>query len=177
VIKSAQRTDFIMSVDVTAHRSSLYHFILKRVRDPWVSEDLAQETVTRLLHYSRSQAVGDARALGFQIATNLVRDHFRALRRSETQPLSEDLVSDMPAQEQMSIDRQRVDSFSRALAAMKPLRREVFIRRRLHGQSHAEIAAAMQLSHAAVEKHIVRALQWLHQEMSREDTADTLGEV
>jgi RNA polymerase sigma-70 factor (ECF subfamily) len=156
-------------VDLTIHRNSLYYFILKRVRDPWISEDLAQETLTRLLLYSRNQTVVDAQALGFQIATNLVRDHFRALKRSDTQPLSEDLVCDTPAQEQVSIDRQRVDAFNRALAAMPPLRREVFVRRRLHGQSYAEIAAALQLSNSAVEKHVVRALQWLHQEMSRHD--------
>lgn len=156
-------------VDLAIHRDSLYYFILKRVRDPWVSEDLAQETLTRLLHYSRSQPVGDAHALGFQIASNLIRDHFRALKRGDTQPLSEDLVCDAPAQEQVSIDGQRVDAFNQALAAMPPLRRDVFVRRRLHGQSYAEIAAALQLSNAAVEKHVIRALQWLHKEMSRHD--------
>jgi RNA polymerase sigma factor (sigma-70 family) len=157
-------------VDLTIHRNSLYYFILKRVRDPWISEDLAQETLTRLLQYSRSQTVDDSQALGFQIATNLVRDHFRALKRGDTEPLSEDLMCDNPAQEQVSIDRQRVAAFSRALASMPPLRRDVFVRRRLHGESYEEISAALQLSHAAVEKHVVRALQWLHQEMSRDET-------
>lgn len=157
----------VFMVDLTIHRNSLYYFILKRVRDPWISEDLAQETLTRLLQYSRSQPVDDTQALGFQIATNLVRDHFRALKRGDIQPLSEDLVCETPAQEQVSIDRQRVAAFSRALASMPPLRRDVFVRRRLHGESYAEISAALQLSHAAVEKHVVRALHWLHQEMSR----------
>jgi RNA polymerase sigma factor (sigma-70 family) len=169
----------IFMVDLTIHRNSLYYFILKRVRDPWISEDLAQETVTRLLQYSRNQQVDDSQALGFQIATNLVRDHFRALKRDGIQPLSEDLVCETPAQEQVSIDRQRVAAFSRALASMPPLRRDVFVRRRLHDQSYAEISAALQLSHAAVEKHVVRALQWLHQEMSsyesRRDLQQPIG--
>lgn len=156
-------------MDITLHRNSLYYFILKRVRDPWISEDLAQETVTRLIQYSRSRSISNAQALGFQIATNLVRDHFRALRRGDTQPLSEELVCDTPAQEQVSIDRQRVDAFNRALRTMPPLRREVFIRRRLHGESYAQIGDALNLSNAAVEKHIIRALHWLHQEVSKHD--------
>lgn len=158
-----------MPVDLTIHRSSLYQFILKRVRDPWISEDLVQETLARLLAYARGQTVLDTRALGFSIATNLVRDHFRALSRGNVQPLTEDLVSDSPAQEQVSIHHQRVDAFSRALAAMPPLRREVFIRRRLRGESYSEIGATLGLSNAAVEKHVIRALEWLHQEMSKHD--------
>lgn len=158
-----------MPADLTVHRSSLYQFILKRVRDPWISEDLVQETLARLLAYARGQTVLDTRALGFSIATNLVRDHFRALSRSDVHPLTEDLVCDTPEQEQVSIQRQRVDAFSRALAAMPPLRREVFIRRRLQGESYAEIGATLGLSNAAVEKHVIRALEWLHQEISKHD--------
>lgn len=156
-------------VDFAVHRNSLYYFILKRVRDPWLSEDLVQETLARMLQCSRREPVCDPQALGFQIATNLVRDHFRAIKRGDTQPLSEDLVCNTPAQEQVSIDRQRVRAFNRALKAMPPLRREVFIRRRLHGQSYAEIGKALQLSNSAVEKHVVRALKWLHDEVSRHD--------
>ncbi|MBM0105855.1 RNA polymerase sigma factor [Steroidobacter sp. S1-65] len=158
-----------MPADLAVHRSSLYHFILKRVRDPWISEDLVQETLTRLLAYARVQTVLDTKALGFRIATNLVRDHFRSLNRSDVQPLTEDLVCDRPPQEQVSIHRQRIDAFGQALAAMPPLRREVFIRRRLRGESYSEIAASLGLSHAAVEKHVVRALEWLHQEISKHD--------
>jgi RNA polymerase sigma-70 factor (ECF subfamily) len=44
---------------------------------------------------------------------------------------------------------------------MQPLRREVFIRRRLHGQTHAEIAEALDLTPDAVEKHIVRGMRQL----------------
>jgi RNA polymerase sigma factor (sigma-70 family) len=158
-----------MPVDPTVHRSSLYQFILKRVRDPWISEDLVQETLARLLAYERGQTVLDTRALGFSIATNLVRDHFRERGRGDVQPLTEELVCGSPAQEQVSIHRQRIDAFSRALAAMPPLRREVFIRRRLRGESYSEIGATLGLTNAAVEKHVIRALEWLHQEISKHD--------
>jgi RNA polymerase sigma factor (sigma-70 family) len=158
-----------MSPELALHRNSLYYFILRRVRDPWISEDLVQETLARLLAYMRAQTVTDARALGFQIATNLVRDHFRTLNRSRTEPLSEDLVSETPPHEQTNIQQQRIDAFSAALAAMPPLRREVFVRRRLHGQSYAEIGSALNMSPGAVEKHVVRALEWLHQQIARHD--------
>ena len=158
-----------MSIDFAVHRNSLYVYILKRVRDPWVSEDLVQETLARLLAYARRESVTNARALAFHIATNLVRDHFRALSRTDTEPLNEELASDSPAQEHVSIHRERVEAFVRALEAMPPLRRDVFVRRRLHGESYDEIGKALGLNPAAVEKHMVRALEWLHRQISAHD--------
>jgi RNA polymerase sigma-70 factor (ECF subfamily) len=45
-----------------------------------------------------------------------------------------------------------------ALKVMPPLRREVFLRRRLDGIASATIAADLQLSLAAIEKHCTRAV-------------------
>ena len=41
-----------------------------------------------------------------------------------------------------------------------------------------EIGAALGLSNAAVEKHVIRALEWLHQEISKHDEGRTpLGKL
>lgn len=58
-------------------------------------------------------------------------------------------------------DRQRLALFSATLEAMPPLRREVFRRRRLEGQSREEIAEALGLQPEAVKKHISRAMAQL----------------
>lgn len=149
-------------------RDVLYGFIIRRVRDPFLAEDLVQETLTRLLAYMRANKVGDAAALGFRIAANLVTDHFRAKgANGAAGALDEEIACARPTAEQALMERQRVDAFTRALERMPPLRRDVFIRRRLLGQSHREIARALDLSEAAVEKHVVRALEWLHREVGR----------
>ena len=149
-------------------RDMLYGFIVRRVRDPFLAEDLVQETLTRLLAYMRANKVSDAAALGFRIATNLITDHFRGGATTvAATALDEEIACARPTAEQALMERQRVDVFTRALDRMPPLRREVFIRRRLQGQSHREIACALDLSEAAVEKHIVRALEWLHREVGK----------
>jgi len=63
--------------------------------------------------------------------------------------------------------RQKVEVFGKALDAMPPLRRDVFIRRRLHGHSTRQIAAELDMNEAAVEKHVVRAMEQLHREMAK----------
>ncbi len=150
-----------------AERDALYRFILRRTRNAAVAEDLAQETLTRLLVYERTRSIVDRAAMTYRIALNLVRDHFRLERRRPSEELNETIPCHTPAPEQVLMHREKVELFGRILATMPPLRREVLIRRRLHGQSHRQIAAEMNLKEAAVEKHMIRALDQLRQELAK----------
>jgi RNA polymerase sigma-70 factor (ECF subfamily) len=150
-----------------AQRHDLYHFIVRRTRDPAAADDLVQETLLRLMTYERGQTVVDRAALGYRIALNLVRDHFRHRSRRAAEALDDDIPCDAPAPEQILMHRQKVEVFGKALDAMPPLRRDVFIRRRLHGHSTRQIAAELNMNEAAVEKHVVRALEQLHREMAK----------
>lgn len=150
-----------------AQRDELYHFIVRRTRDPAAADDLVQETFARLLTYEKARTVADRAALGYRIALNLVRDHFRSRKRRPVEALDDDIPCQAPAPEQILMHRQKVEVFGKVLDAMPPLRRDVFIRRRLHGQSTREIAAALAMNEAAVEKHVVRALEQLHREVAK----------
>lgn len=147
--------------------ASLTQFVGRRLRDRSLREDLVQETIARLLAYSRRHEVKDAGALGRRIARNLITDHFRHNRRHPTDALSDDLPAPTAAAEEIVMHRERVRAFGRVLEDMPPLRREVFMRLRLHGETAAEISAALGLSEAAVEKHLTRALEQLHREVER----------
>ncbi|MCY1647129.1 RNA polymerase sigma factor [Caulobacter sp. SL161] len=150
-----------------AQRRDLYQFIVRRTRDPATAEDLVQETFERLLAYGQAKTIVDRAALGYGIALNLVRDHFRLAQRRAVQVLDDDIPCPDPAPEQILMHRQKVEVFSQALDAMPPLRRDVFIRRRLHGHSSRQISEELSLSEAAVEKHVARALEQLRREVAR----------
>ncbi len=152
---------------VRAQREDLYHFIVERTRDPAAADDLVQETFARLLAYERARTVVDRAALGYRIALNLVRDHFRSRKRRPVEILNDDIPCQAPAPEQILMHRQKVEVFGKVLDAMPPLRRDVFIRRRLHGQTCRQIAAELDMKEAAVEKHVVRALEQLHREVAK----------
>jgi RNA polymerase sigma factor (sigma-70 family) len=150
-----------------AQRRDLYQFIVRRTRDAATAEDLVQETFERLLVYERARTIADRAALSYRIALNLVRDHFRRVRRRRVEALHDDIPCEAPAAEQILMHRQKVEVFGKLLDAMPPLRREVFIRRQLHGQAFKEIATALSLSEAAAEKHVVRALEQLRREVAK----------
>jgi RNA polymerase sigma factor (sigma-70 family) len=152
------------SLWVRAQAKVLKRFVAAKVRDECVREDVVQETLTRLLTYSRQNAIDNLAALGRTIALNLISDHFRRKSERPTEVIDDLVACENPLQEQVMIHKQRLDRFSRVLAKMPALRREVLIRRRLRGESHAEIAKALKLSPEAVEKHMTRALRQLHED-------------
>jgi DNA-directed RNA polymerase specialized sigma24 family protein len=114
--------------DLKTQWRRLYDFALRRVRDPHVSEDIAQETLSRLTEFERDQVVDNRSALGFTIARNLLRDHFRARRPAEI--LDESLPSPDPLADEVVLQRQYLAAVQAVIDAMPPLRREIFLRRR-----------------------------------------------
>ena len=142
-----------------ALRAALHRFVQGRLRDRDEGEDIVQETYVRLYDYRRTRGVADVGAFCFAVARNLVFDHFRRHRAMPVRAeLAEDIACPLPRAEEVLDYRQRVDILVAALRVMPSLRREVFLRRRLDGVALATIAADLEMSLAAVEKHCTRAV-------------------
>ncbi|NLS25196.1 putative RNA polymerase sigma factor FecI [Sphingomonas sp. S2M10] len=156
------------AAEEVALRAALHRFVRSRLQDPHDGEDIVQETYIRLYDYRRSRAVADVGAFCFAVARNLVWDHFRRLRAQPRHAeLAEDIACPQPCAEEVLDYRQRVEILVRALRVMPPLRREIFLRRRLDGVAVAIIAADLGMSVAAVEKHCVRAVADLRAALER----------
>lgn len=130
-------------------------------------DDVVQETYLRLFTYQASARVEDVKALCFAIARNLLRDHHRVARRGAHVELDEAMVCPLPAADRVVAFRRAVALMAGALERMPPLRREIFLRRRLDGLTTAAIADRLDMSTAAVEKHVVRAFADLRAALAR----------
>lgn len=138
-------------------RAALVRYISGRTGRPDLAEDVAQETLARLIALQEQDKVGSVYALGFRIADNLVIDiHRREVRASGD--VDESLECTAPSLDRVVDSRQAVEILRMTLQHMPPLRREVILRRRLRRQSCATIADELALSPKAVEKHITRGL-------------------
>ncbi|MBO9712304.1 sigma-70 family RNA polymerase sigma factor [Sphingomonas sp.] len=154
--------------DEIALRAALERFVAGRLRDRADGEDIVQETYVRLYDYRRTRSVADVGAFCFAVARNLVNDHFRRHRTApQSAELAEDIACPMPRADTVLDYRQRVDILVRALKVMPPLRREIFLRRRLDDIPAATIAEDLAMSVAAVEKHVSRALADLRAALER----------
>ncbi len=139
-------------------RDLVRRFALRRLGRADLADDIAQDTLLRMVEYERGGRIDSPFALGLRIAENLVNEHYRRERRWGGVELSEALPSPNPSADRVVEGREAVETLTAALRKMPRLRREIILRRRVRHQSCAAIAAELGLSVKAVEKHVTRGL-------------------
>lgn len=145
---------------LSAQRADLLEYVGRQVRDSALSDDIVQEAYLRFLIFETKpdNRVTNAPALLRRISLNLVRDHFRRTSRFPFVELSDTIPCSHPTVDQQLERRQLIELVADILKTMPRLRRAVFIRRRVHGQSAGEVAEALGLSSSAVSNHVARAI-------------------
>ncbi|WP_162233693.1 MULTISPECIES: RNA polymerase sigma factor [unclassified Sphingomonas] len=157
-------------VDEPALYALLHRFALSRLRDRCDSDDLVQETFLRLYAYRTRRTVEDVTAFCLAVAGNLIRDRFRQSgKRPVMVEVPVTLVCPRLRADEVLLYQERVHVLVAAIEAMPPLRREVFLRRRLDGDTIDTVAADLDLSPAAIEKHVTRARSDLRRALCRRD--------
>lgn len=139
-------------------RDLVRRFALRRLGRADLADDIAQDTMLRMVEYERGARIDSPFALGLRIAENLVIEHYRRERRWGGAPLSESLPSQTPSADRVVEGREAIETLTVALRKMPRLRREIILRRRVRHQSCIAIAGELGLSVKAVEKHVTRGL-------------------
>ena len=146
--------------DLLAHYSDLRRYLCGRLRNPDDAADIAQSSFAQAYAHALNAPVINARALLFQAARNLCIDQHR--RRSTELAALEDWLARAdwlsPSVEEIMIAREQLQHLIARIERMPKLRREVFVRVRLHGHSHREVCEALGLSAKSIELHIARAV-------------------
>ncbi|MGK8791642.1 RNA polymerase sigma factor [Pseudomonas aeruginosa] len=148
-----------------AFHGELLRFLRKHLGSSADAADLAQDTFAQWLKWPGRQSVEQPRAFLFQIARNLLRDHWRR-QQSRGQDLDRPAGNDEPAALEGEAagpgerfeQQQRLSHLAAALAELPPRRREAFVLHKFDGLSQVEVAERMGISLSMVEKHIASAL-------------------
>ncbi|MBX3458378.1 MAG: RNA polymerase sigma factor [Planctomycetes bacterium] len=149
-------TDFFEHV-IKRYERLVYGFMLRKISDTGVAQDLAQETF--LISYENLERLKDHARLKswiMGIAGNLVRDHYKR-RKLAGMPegMDVELTGLDPLQ---SIEQQeRHEYLYKALMQLSERYRAVLIKRYLEGREYNEIAEDLGLSVGAVEVCMHRA--------------------
>lgn len=147
---------------IRRYHDLLIGYLRRRLGTPESASDVAQETYIRLLKYQGAVDVRSARALVFQVATNIATDRIRAdtsRRTSSHQPIDGvEVASDQPSAERVVSAQQDLALLMQVIANLRPKCRRVFLLSRDQCMTHSEIAAHCGISVKMVEKHIASAL-------------------
>lgn len=149
----------------------ILHFLRKRTDNACDAADMTQDVFTQWLGYQDRAKVEQPRAFLFQVARNLLRDHWRRKQvrqaahgdETEHEPLSDEKDEPMAAVQR----QQRLDQLKTVLAELSPRRREALVLHRFEGLSQTQIAERMGISVSMVEKHIAFALLHCKQHLQR----------
>lgn len=150
-------------------RRSLYALALQRLKNVEDAEDAVQETYLKALKVAW-ESVQSPDAMLTTIHLNVVRDMFR--RRSQSpveagvfEAAAETIPCPHADPEQVLLAKMSWNKVARAIDALPPVSRKVFILGKIEQLSHAEISATTGMSRAAIEKNLVRAMQRLRRSL------------
>ncbi|WP_095107078.1 RNA polymerase sigma factor [Pseudomonas sp. Irchel 3E20] len=153
--------------------ADILHFLRKRTDNANDAADMTQDVFAQWLDYRDRAKVEQPRAFLFQMARNLLRDHWRRQKvrhlvhgqaPADAQPLADESTDPMAATQRL----QRLEQLKAVLAELSPRRREALMLHRFEGLSQAQIAARMGISVSMVEKHIAFALLHCKQRLQPE---------
>ena len=143
-------------------RIPLLRYFPRRTGSRPDSEELVQDLFLRLLRRPGLMNLESVDGYVFEAAANLLRDKVKLER---TRPMLSpvdldriDLAADLPDAEDVVGGRQSLQRINLALKALSPRARTIVILRRFEDMSHAQIAARLNISVSAVEKHLARAM-------------------
>jgi RNA polymerase sigma-70 factor (ECF subfamily) len=152
------------------HREPLIAFLRKSAASHEDAQDIAQETMMRMLRY-RDQPADALKILMYRIAINALNDRGRRQKTRhapEHVSLDEDyhaLPSQEPSHDQRVATEQEL-ALVRAAIMQLPMRsRQIYLLNRVNGMSYTQIARHCGISVKAVEKNIGRALALLRVRM------------
>jgi RNA polymerase sigma-19 factor, ECF subfamily len=142
----------------------IYHYVRRRIADSDRARDFAQEACLRLLRMQQpAKVVQTPRAYGYQVAANLLHDHWLNERRAAVvfdsrlaEKCAEFFVGAVNDPEKIVEVEQRVAWVKSLLPALEA---EILMRRKGEGASLREIASQLGLSVHTVKKYLFRAVE------------------
>ncbi|MCW5575551.1 MAG: sigma-70 family RNA polymerase sigma factor [Burkholderiales bacterium] len=144
---------------MVAAYAELRRFLVHRLRNVDDAADVAQASFERVYACALSGTVATPRALLFHTARTLCidRGRHRQVEARALEALHAAAPVTAPSVERVVADRQALARITSRLQRLPEKRRDAFVLVRVYGCTHAEAAAQLGLSVAAIEKHVVRA--------------------
>jgi RNA polymerase sigma-70 factor (ECF subfamily) len=141
------------------HRTRLYRFVLRSVKERGVAEELFQDVWLRVIE-ARNRYAPKARFTTwlYSIAHNRLVDHWRRKGLSVVDLENVEVEGNSPNPERQAEARQSLERFAKALEALPPAQREAFVLHEEAGMSVAEIAQATGAGEEAAKSRLRYAI-------------------
>lgn len=164
-LKASERDSF--QAIVTHFHKGIFSFLVFKVNDRAVAEDLLQDTFIRL--WESRKSLDENRSIKsylFTIANNLALNHVRHQKivwRFKQNSSYEQALVETPFEKLTQMELEAC--IQKAIDKMSDKVRMVFLMCKVEGLSYKEIAERLGLSVATVESHMVKSLRMIREEL------------
>ncbi len=161
-IKYTEKKNRFIGKLYAEHWPKLLRSLKAMVRSEDVAEDIAHDAFLRVSQLEKPEELEYPYAYLYRTATNLIKDRAKAQRIREDYKqlalLDDDCHVETISPEHQLLALEKLTIANRAINALPPKCRRVFLLHRLDNLSHKEIAQQVGISKYAVEKHVMRAM-------------------
>ena len=149
--------------------NSIYRFVFFKVNSEEVAQDLCSETFLRAWksYQEKGDSIKNLRAFLYQIARNLIIDHYR--EKDRTQFISSEsvpLLDPSPGPEESALLRSDFETVKTELSNLRDNYQSVIILRYVEGLTMPELAKAMKRSEGTTRVLLHRAMSALKQRIN-----------
>ncbi len=147
----------------------IYRFIFIKVSSQEVAEDICSETFIRCWNVFKenNKKIENVQAFLYQIARNLVVDHYREKGKVELVPIEFVSISDNTSLEEKALKDSDLEEIKASLANLKENYQNVIIYHYIEDLSIPEIALIIDKSEPTVRVTLHRALKALKNEIKQ----------
>ena len=147
---------------------SIYRFIYFRVGDKDTAWDITQDCFLKALEYIAENEVRQPRAFLYQVARNLVIDHWKLRGRQSSVELSEvDIIDDTNIEADLDI-KNRVKEIMGVVGELPDHHRDLLILRYVDDLSFSEIAEILNKSQVSLRVQVSRLIKDLRLKLVEE---------
>lgn len=154
-------------------REALVKFLRTRLPTEEDAQDVAQESMVRLVRYRGAEPEEAWKRLLYRIAVNAAHDHMRHARShcaaghvSYLDTLDTASADEPPQDERLAQQRMLAEMVEQILE-LPPRCREIFLLNRVEGMTYVQVARHCGISLKAVEKHMTKALSVLRRRLGK----------
>ncbi|SFS00120.1 Sigma-70 region 2 [Dyella sp. OK004] len=157
---------------VREHYHNLVQYLRRRTKGEQDAEDAAQESLAKLLRYRTSTPASEWKLLLYRIATNVAHDQSRCqLTHAAKDHIAlegRDIAAPDLTPEDRAAHDQQLALITKAILALPPKCQQVYLLKRVHDMSRAQIAEHCNISVKMVEKHLANALMLIRRNVFME---------
>ncbi len=156
----AEKLDFLNEL-FDRYSKRVYNYFLKSTLARDDSDDLTQELFIRVMKYRKSYKEGNSFQIWiFQIARNMIKDHFRKMKVHQDQFNPVEVIPDVE-EEKDETTAEKEKQLYRALNSLSDEKRELLVLSKFQGMKYEQIAQIREMSVANVKVQVHRTMKEL----------------